>query len=319
MHVARKGRYAILPAIRARRAMIGIPAMSHSRAILVLVLAAVLAAGARAASAQPQSGRPSTEVAAGLAAAAANLDDSQIEIAYVAPRNAELRPYYDELRRRRVLEELRRFLSPLLLPRKLVVKTDECGRETVRYQPGMPIVACYEYVARIVKLAPATATPSGVSRENAIVGAFVQLMLHEVSYAVFDLLEVPVWGRADDAADRLAAFIMLQLGKDVAVRTITGAVWFFEASNRTWTGSDFASTAAPESQRLYNYLCIAYGSDRATFEPIVRDTLLKTSRARRCIGEYQQLDASFEQAILPHLDPGRLAKVRATRWLAPEE
>ncbi len=296
-------------------------------------MAAVLAAGARATAADTPAGSgrlpaeisashggtPSTDVADASAAAAANLDDSQIEIAYVEPRSAELRPYYDELRRRRVLEELRRFLSPLLLPRKLLVKTDECGKEIVRYQPGMPIVACYEYVARIVKLAPAATTPSGVSRETAVVGAFVQLMLHEVSYAVFDSLKVPVWGRADDAADRLAAFIMLQLGKDVAVRTISGAVWFFEASGRTWTGSDFANAASPEAQRIYNFLCIAYGSDQETFQPLVRDTLLKTSRARHCIEEYRQLDASFEQAILPHLDRGRLAKVRATRWLAPEE
>lgn len=85
------------------------------------------------------------------------------------------------------------------------------------------------------------------------------------------------------------------------------------------SGSDFASAASPEAQRIYNLLCVAYGSDRATFQPLVRDTLLKTSRARHCIEEYQKLDASFEQAILPHLDPDRLAKVRATRWLAPEE
>jgi hypothetical protein len=221
--------------------------------------------------------------------------------------------------RRHVLEELRRFLSPLLLPRKVLVKMDECGTETVRYQPGQPIVACYEYVARIVKLAPAVATPSGLSRENAVVGAFVQLILHQVSYAVFDLLQVPVWGRVDDAADRLAAFVMLQFGQDVAIRTLTGAVWFFEASNRTWTGSDFASASSPEAQRIYNYLCIAYGSAPWVFADILRDTLLKTSRARRCVNEYRQLDWSFEQAILPHLDPGRLAKVRATRWLEPED
>jgi len=306
--------------------------MKYSRAIMGLLMAALLVAGARGPTAYtqvradreatetsaPKEGRSLTDVKDESEAAAANLDESQIEIAYVEPRNAEFRRYYEDLRRRRVLEELRRFLSPLLLPRKLLVKTDECGRETIHYQPGMPIVACYEYVARIVKLAPPVATPSGLSRENAIVGAFVQLMLHEVSYAVFDLLKVPVWGRAYDAADRLAAFIMLQFGKDVAVRTITGSVWFFEASNRTWTGSDFASPDSPETQRIYNYLCIAYGSDQKTFVGIVRDTLLKTSRARGCIREYRQLEASFRKAILPHLDPGRLSKVRATRWLAPE-
>lgn len=311
--------------------------MKHSRAVLSLVIAAVLAGDARATTVDSPVGRPSLRDATEMsspevgrapwgtgpsspepAAAAANLDESQIEIAYAEPRNAELRPYYEELRRRRVLEELRQFLSPLLLPRKLLVKTDECGVETVRYEPGEAVVVCYEYVARIVKLAPASATPSGISRENAIVGAFVQAVLHKVSYAVFDLLKIPVWGRVDDAADRLAAFVMLQFGKDVALKTLTGAVWFFEASNRTWTGSDFARETSPESQRIYNYLCVAYGSDPPKYEDIVRDTLLKTRRARRCVEEHRQLERSFRDTILPHLDPGRLAKVQATQWLEPE-
>jgi hypothetical protein len=145
----------------------------------------------------------------------------------------------------------------------------------------------------------------------------VQFVLHEMSLAVFDLLEVPVWGREHDAADKLATFIMLQFGKDLAVRTITGVVWYFEASNRTWTGSDFASETSSEGQRFYNCLCIAYGGDPDTFGDIVRDTLLTTRRAARCAHEYQLLDYAFKQTILPHLDPDKLRKVQSTQWAKP--
>ena len=34
----------------------------------------------------------------------------------------------------------------------------------------------------------------------------MQAMLHEMAYAVFDVLQVPVWGREADAADKLAGF-----------------------------------------------------------------------------------------------------------------
>jgi hypothetical protein len=146
----------------------------------------------------------------------------------------------------------------------------------------------------------------------------VQFVLHEMSFAVFDLLEVPVWGREQDAADKLAAFVMLQFGKDLAVRTFTGAVWFFEASNRTWTGSDFASETSTEGQRFYNYLCIAYGEDPGTFGDLVRDTLLKTRRAARCADEYREIDYAFRQTILATLDPDRLRKVQSMSWATPE-
>ena len=251
-------------------------------------------------------------------AAAQDLQSSQVDIAYIEPQDSSLRLYYDTLKRRQVLEELQELLSPLRLPQKILVKTQECGRGTVPYEPGKPIVACYEYVARIVQLAPESKTRTGISRDTAITGAFVELILHETAYAIFDLLQIPVWGREEDAADRLAAFVMLQFGKEVAVTTLTGSLWFFEASNRTWTGSDFAQKASPETQRFYNYLCIAYGGDPATFTEIVRDTLLRTRRARRCADEYKELSNAFTKTILPYVDPAQLRKIQSQTWLRPE-
>jgi len=60
----------------------------------------------------------------------------QIDIAYGEPKNPEFRPFYDRLKKRQVLEELQAFLAPLRLPRKLLVKTDECGGSGVHYKPG---------------------------------------------------------------------------------------------------------------------------------------------------------------------------------------
>src|SRR5215467_5744672 len=84
-----------------------------------------------------------------LAQAPAVPPNPQIEIAYVEPATPDYRPIYERLKQRQVLEELRQFLSPLLLTRKVQVKVDQCGGMTSRYQPGGPVVICYEYVARI--------------------------------------------------------------------------------------------------------------------------------------------------------------------------
>lgn len=244
--------------------------------------------------------------------------DSQIDFTYVEPKNFAFRPYYEELKRRKVLEELQEFLSPLRLPRRVLVETEECGANPPAYEPGKPIIVCYEYVAQLVKLAPVD-KQGDISRENAIIGAFVQYVLHEMSHAIFDLLEVPVWGRENDAADNLAAFVMLQFGKDVAVRTLTATLWYFEASERTWTDIDFARETSPEAQRFYNYLCISYGGDPDTFADIARATLMKTSRAASCAHEYLELSYAFRKTILPHIDPDRLRKTQSMEWAKPEK
>jgi len=90
-----------------------------------------------------------------LAQAPAVPSNPQIEIAYVEPATPDYRPIYERLKQRRVLEELQQFLSPLLLTRKVLVKIDQCGGMTSRYQSGGPVVICYEYIARIESLAPA--------------------------------------------------------------------------------------------------------------------------------------------------------------------
>lgn len=257
--------------------------------------------------------------------------NNQIEIAYVEPTNAEFEPYYTGLKARKVLEELQAFLAPLKLQRKILVKVDQCGQAIHLYRPGEPVVICYEYVDMLQKLAakiPAdSATARGVTRNDAIVGAFVQAVLQQMASAVFDALNTPIWGREQDAADKLAGFLMLQFGSDTARKLLTGAAYFFEASDRTWTGSDFSDVRGTEAQRFYNYLCMAYGFNPRIFGDFAegsgstrsrhRTDVLPQSRAKLCGKEYNDLKWAFDSLILPNIDQTLLQQVLARQWLQP--
>jgi len=251
----------------------------------------------------------------------ADLRNDQIEISYVVPRNPAFRPIYERYKNRQVLEELRAFMAPLSLTRKVPVKIDQCGRMNAVFQPGGGVTICYEYLAQIDKLAPADKTALGVSRDMAIAGAFVQVALHEMSRVVFDVLQIPVWGREADAADKLAGFIMLQFGSDVALTTLRGTAHFFEASDRTWTGSDFSDVQSPEAQRFYNYLCIAHGGPSSeAFRPFLTQIkFLELPRAKRCIQEYTDLRWAFQKTILPHVDQDLMDRVQKMPILLAKE
>src|SRR5262245_23424526 len=94
-----------------------------------------------------------------------DMQNPQLEISYVEPKNAAFRPIYEKLKRRQVLEELSAFMSPLSLTRKVPVKIDSCGEAGTHNQPGGGVTICYEYIAEIEKLAPKEKTERGVSRE----------------------------------------------------------------------------------------------------------------------------------------------------------
>ena len=239
--------------------------------------------------------------------------ESQIEIAYEEPADAALRPIYEQLRQQGALQELQLFMEPLRLPRKLTVKTAQCGPNPLPYTSGGPVVVCYEVLDQVAKLV-AQHSQDPAYQQTLIYGAFIETVLHEMALAIFDTLDVPVWGREADAADRLAALIMTQFGEDVMTTTIESTTQIFQWSNKTWTGRDFANTDSPEAQRFYNYLCIAYAASPYEYDYLVRGGTLPNDRAERCDGEYQQIKKAFNLRIMPYVDPDLLVKARARRW-----
>jgi hypothetical protein len=256
---------------------------------------------------------PATPAAAQAPAA---LQNPQIEIVYGQPSNANYRPIYDRLKKLQVLEELKQFLVPLKLPRKLTVQVDQCGAATRPYKPGGPATICYELAEQIERVAAKTEENL---RETVLVGTFVQAVFHEVALAVLDILQVPIWGRREDAADRLAGFIMLQFGEDVARQTVIGTGVFFEASGKTWTGSQFADVNSPEPQRYFNFLCMAYGGAPKVFEGLAKaegdaKPILPEDRAGRCADEYAQVRKAFNLRIMPFVDPDLVVRVKASQW-----
>ncbi len=89
---------------------------------------------------------------------------------YTEPQDPQFRPIRDRLMRRQVLEQLRLFLSPLRLPRKLLVQIDQCNAERRPYQSGGPVTICYEYIAKVDRIAPRNQPADGLPREMMIVG-----------------------------------------------------------------------------------------------------------------------------------------------------
>jgi Putative metallopeptidase len=248
-----------------------------------------------------------------------DLQSSNVVIAYEPPSNPNYQGVADRLKGRQVLEELRQFMAPLRLPRPLSIKTAQCGTTNAWYEPQGGVVICYEFVDWMERLAPVDNLPTGMTRQDAIVGPFVQVVFHELGHAVFDILRVPIIGREEDAADQFAGFIMLQFGKEMARRTLLGAAYFWQAGSTNWSHIEFADVHGNPIQRSYNYLCMAYGGYPDEFQDIVDSGLLPRSRAVHCAHEYKVLKAAFVQTVYPYIDQDLLKIVQSRQWLKPDD
>jgi hypothetical protein len=285
---------------------------------LVGVLCAVIWFQTMPSPAQPQ--LPLTEqpsVSTSLPAAAA--PGVQVHIQYIEPRNPSHRAILERLQALRVLEQLKEFLAPLRFPVPLTVRTMTCGLINAYYASGV-VTICYEFIEFARKLVPnrEATCELGITPEDVITGQFVDILLHETAHALFSLFRIPVFGREEEAADQLAAFMLLQFGPDVAKRTITATAIFFRELAKQQTSaqqtvssasereqlemSRFASEHGLPAQRFYNLLCIAYGHDQQLFGDFVGRGLLPISRAARCPSEYRQVAHAFRTLVHPHID-----------------
>lgn len=235
----------------------------------------------------------------------------KVELVYGEPANAAFGPIRERLLATKALEQLSSLLGPLDLPRPLKVQVVQCDQPSRGYADAT-VTVCYEQIAKIEEIALAAPRNASATPAQMAVAAFVQVLLHETAHALIDVYKLPVWGRKNDAADRLAALMMLQFGPQIALKVVYGAAAFFEASERTWNGSEFASASSPEAQRYYNYLCMAYGWNPDTFRGAVAQGLLPEQRSYRCPGEYQQALAAFMTTIMPHVDQAKLGQVYVT-------
>jgi Putative metallopeptidase len=244
----------------------------------------------------------------------------QFRIAYDPPKDPKHQQLYDRLVKLQILERFAAVLNVIRLPKPLLIKFAGCdGTSNAWYETTDGTVTfCYEYVADIDK-GSAGATERGIPAELAWAGGVSFILLHETSHALFDLLKVPILGREEDAADQVATFVLLRAGEGVARRVLTGAAWMYlhDSKGRMPDDSDFSDVHGLDSQRFYNVICLAHGSNPVSFKGMVDKGYLPKDRADGCPDEFRQVAFAVKKLIDPSVDVAMAKEVRAAhkaRW-----
>jgi len=176
----------------------------------------------------------------------------------------------------------------------------------------------------LIKNMPDETTPAGIEPADTVVGPFFDTVLHEFAHAMFDMFYTPIFGREEDAADQLAAYLYLQLGEDEARRLILGTTYNYlvvetrdEDSAQTVEEfiEDSAETHSLPAQRAYNLLCMAYGANPKLFADLVSNEYLPEHRVEFCEEEYEQVQQAYFDLIEPHTDPALVKEIFDRSWL----
>lgn len=251
-------------------------------------------------------------------ATAAELKTGRVRAEVVAPKNSAHQAIYDELKRNHLVERIAEFLSPFRLPRDVVIKVEGCDGTVNSFYGDGVISICYEYLEYIRDNARQARAAGEPTPASAIGGATIDVFLHEMGHAVFDLLDVPLFGREEDAADQFSAYLLLHLGGEQSRELIQGVAFLGRRETREAMAGrqqlkHYADEHGLPAQRYFNLLCTAFGFDAKLFADAAAQ--LPAERAEGCDDEYAQLDNAFRKLIWPHIDQARLGEIRAKNLL----
>ncbi len=248
---------------------------------------------------------------------------NRVKVRYVPPENPAHQEIYTKLKQRGALEKLQKLLSPVRLPRTLRISLEGCDGEADAFYEDASITICYEYIDELIKNMPDEKPPSGITPMDTVIGPLVEVALHEFAHAMFEMLKLPVFGREEDAADQLAAYILLQFGETESRRLIAGTAYAYhmdqEKIDPCRSTEDYADEHGTPAQRFFNVLCIAYGADTKLFGEIVSKGYLPKSRAEFCEEEYEQVQDAVDLLIIPHIDLDLADEVMERSWLRDPE
>jgi len=280
------------------------------------------------------------------------LADENGDNGYRPVKNRAYAAIRQDMINRKVLEEYVAFMAPLRLPKTLWVYAEECDGgpgASPHYSPDQrAIVMCYQFIKLLSDVATGlvkyenknpNALPMRMSPKGFLAGAFAGVILHESGHALFDILDVPIFGREEDAADQMAFFIATQFKPQVA-DLIVGALAdlngiFPDPPTDAANTNDpkypkdadakcqldpfcaFSDEHGTSSQRMFNAVCVGYGSNPAHYAPWAKEGWLP--KDRDCVGEYATLKHAFAVTVYPFIDPAQMKKVQAGNWFLATE
>ena len=142
------------------------------------------------------------------------------------------------------------------------------------------------------------------AQADEVTDAFVEANLisvfyHEMGHALIDVMELPVYGQEEDAADTASIMFIDAIFEDESAIVIAYGAALGLMIEAEATGEDiaWADTHGADMQRFNNLVCLFYGGDTDAREEFAIDMGLPEDRAETCEEEYALAQRSWGQVF----------------------
>lgn len=158
---------------------------------------------------------------------------------------------------------------------------------------------------RFLCLLALLATPAQAD-DGFVESNILAIFYHELGHALIDVLDLPVFGQEEDAADVLSIYLIDQLYEpEVAEEIATDSANLFAAeADETQDDVPYWGVHGPDAQRFFNTICLFVGADLGRRSDMARDFGLPEERLETCEDEFDQANNAWGAVLDRITGPG---------------
>lgn len=247
-----------------------------------------------------------------------NSKKSMIKVVYDMPGVDSLDPWVEGFKEAGFLDTMASVINKLfVLKKSLTLSMRQCYMVNAFYNDeNREITLCpeilkflHDFYKPIIKNEDSLYTRVG----NTV--AFIYF--HELGHAMIDILDIPITGKEEDAADYFSFYLLGSNGVEEGVNAvIDGASFFFDNYQKMITSPEYDSLKKEgketlafafwdehslDAQRFYTLTCLLYGSDPEKYSYIREGGYLGGRRPNMCVKEAEKIKRSWDRLLKEHI------------------
>lgn len=143
----------------------------------------------------------------------------------------------------------------------------------------------------------------------------VAIYYHELGHALIDIMELPIFGQEEDAADVLSAVLIHDFYKEATAQRIARATAVGFLGDRSISEAQRArvnywDVHGPDLQRYYTFVCLIFGANPRERRSLARELRLPEGRMKTCPEEFAQAENAWGPVIQRLIDAGPGKSIR---------
>ncbi len=140
-----------------------------------------------------------------------------------------------------------------------------------------------------------------------VTGSITTDLYHEMGHALIDIMELPVLGNEEDAADIMSVFLINALWEEDAAQQVMQAslaTWSAISASRGEGEPDWWDVHGPDKKRIATMACLFYGANPEARADFAAALEIPEDRAASCPDEYAQIEESWGTFFQELVDAG---------------